>query len=167
MRATDWRLGGFFPRCRRPAATEFHLRSCVNGCQKTPCPNSSHFGLSIGKARARPPALKLAKPEIPEATHDVGFPIPEDDILAVSQRLMFCGRQKDVAELRSWLRQFDDEARIKVAFLLLKRLTEKGFINEGSKSLALGKLNEIVGLDASRWVAAPGKSSAAVLTTCA
>ena len=87
----------------------------------------------------------MAKPEIPEATHDVsGFPIPEDDILAVSQRLMFCGRQKDVAELRSWLRQFDDEARIEVAFLLLKRLAEKGFINEGSKSLALGKLDEIV-----------------------
>ena len=38
-----------------------------------------------------------------------------------------------------------------MAFLLLKRLAEKGFINEGSKSLALGKLDEIVlGLDASR-----------------
>jgi hypothetical protein len=86
-----------------------------------------------------------AKAETPEVAPDLsGFVIPEDDILAVSQRLMFCGRQKDVAELRSWLRQFDDEARIEVAFLLLKRLAEKGFINEGAKSLALGRLEEIV-----------------------
>jgi hypothetical protein len=91
-------------------------------------------------ARAEP-----AKPETPDVAPDVsGFVIPEDDILAVSQRLLFCGRQKDVAELRSWLRQFDDEARIEVAFLLLKRLSEKGFINEGAKSLALARLEEIV-----------------------
>jgi hypothetical protein len=73
-----------------------------------------------------------------------GFIIPEDDIIAVSQRLIFCGRQKDVAEIRSWLRQFDDDARIEVAFLLLKRLAEKGFINEGTKSLTLARLEEMV-----------------------
>lgn len=72
------------------------------------------------------------------------FVIPEDDIIAVSQRLVFCGRQKDVADIRSWLRQFDDEARIEVAFLLLKRLSERGFINEGTKSLTLAKLEEMV-----------------------
>jgi hypothetical protein len=73
-----------------------------------------------------------------------GFTIPEDDLLAVSQRLVYCGRQKDVADIRSWLRQFDDDARIEVAFLLLKRLAEKGFINEGAKSLALARLEEMV-----------------------
>jgi hypothetical protein len=78
------------------------------------------------------------------ALDSAGFVIPEDDILAVSQRLIFCGRQKDVAEIRSWLRQFDDEPRIEVAFLLLKRLTEKGFINEGTKSLAVGHLEEMI-----------------------
>jgi hypothetical protein len=72
------------------------------------------------------------------------FIIPEDEILAVSQRLVFCGRQKDAAEIRSWLRQFDDEARIEVAFLLLKRLADKGFFNEGAKSLALARLDEMV-----------------------
>ena len=81
----------------------------------------------------------------PEATLDFsGFVIPEDDIIAVSQRLVFCGRQKDAAEIRSWLRQFDDEARIEVAFLLLKRLAERGFINEGGRSLALARLEEMV-----------------------
>ncbi|WP_441232765.1 phosphoribosyltransferase-like protein [Bradyrhizobium sp. 1200_D9_N1_1] len=85
------------------------------------------------------------KAEMSEVASDLsGFVIAEDDILAVSQRLMYCGRQKDVAELRSWLRQFDDDARIEVAFLLLKRLADKGFINEGMKSLALGKLDEII-----------------------
>jgi hypothetical protein len=81
----------------------------------------------------------------PEATIDFsGFIIPEDDIIAVSQRLVFCGRQKDAAEIRSWLRQFDDEARIEVAFWLLKRLAERGFINEGARSLALARLEEMV-----------------------
>jgi hypothetical protein len=78
------------------------------------------------------------------ALDSAGFVIPEDDILAVSQHLVFCGRQKDVAEIRSWLRQFDDEPRIEVAFLLLKRLSEKGFINEGTKSLTLARLEEMV-----------------------
>jgi hypothetical protein len=42
---------------------------------------------------------ELAKADTPEVVPDLsGFVIPEDDILAVSQRLMFCGRQKDVAE---------------------------------------------------------------------
>lgn len=32
-----------------------------------------------------------------------GFPICEAQLLSVSQRLTCCGRQKDVAEVRSWL----------------------------------------------------------------
>lgn len=88
---------------------------------------------------------ETTKAEAPEVVIDSpGFVIAEDDILAVSQRLVYCGRQKDVAELRAWLRQFDDEARIEIAFLLLKRLTEKGFINEGAKSLALGTVADII-----------------------
>ena len=84
------------------------------------------------------PLLATSNPE------SVGFVIPEDDIIAVSQRLIYCGRQKDVAEIRSWLRQFDDEPRIEIAFQLLKRLAEKGFVNEGARSLALSKLEEMV-----------------------
>lgn len=91
---------------------------------------------------ARVEPVKMETAEVVQ--ENSGFIIPEDDILAVSQRLMFCGRQKDVAELRSWLRQFDDDTRIEIAFLLLKRLADKGFINEGAKSLALSKLEEIV-----------------------
>jgi hypothetical protein len=72
------------------------------------------------------------------------FPIAEDDLIAVSQRLVYCGHQKDAAELRQWLRQFDDESRIEIAFLLLKRLAERGFINEGSRSRALHKLTEMI-----------------------
>ncbi|MGH9429134.1 MAG: phosphoribosyltransferase-like protein, partial [Terriglobia bacterium] len=97
------------------------------------------------KAAERAAASAPANVERAEAPNDFSaFAIPEDDIIAVSQRLVFCGRQKDVADIRSWLRQFDDDARIEVAFLLLKRLAEKGFINEGTKSLTMQKLEEMV-----------------------
>ena len=43
-----------------------------------------------------------------------------------------------------WLRQFDDEARIEVAFFLLRRLPEKGFVNENARSLALTRLEEMI-----------------------
>ena len=74
----------------------------------------------------------------------IGFIIAEDDLIAIAQRLVYCGRQKDVAEIRSWLRQFDDEPRIEIAFQLLKRLAEKGFVNEGNRSLALKRLDDMV-----------------------
>lgn len=73
------------------------------------------------------------------------FPIPEDDLIAISQRLVYCGHQKDAAEIRQWLRQFDDENRIEIAYLLLKRLTERGFVNEGTRSRMLHRLSEMIG----------------------
>lgn len=72
------------------------------------------------------------------------FPIPEDDLVAVSQRLIYLGRQKDVSEIRVWLRQFDDDVRIEIAFLLLKRLAEKGYISEGAKLQALARVEEAI-----------------------
>ena len=69
-----------------------------------------------------------------------GFPIDEDDLLAVTERLVYLGRQKDVAEVRRWLRQFDDESRIEVAFLLLKRLAEKGFVTQGANVNGLANM---------------------------
>jgi hypothetical protein len=72
------------------------------------------------------------------------FPIPEDDLLNVSQHLIYCGKQKDVSELRVWLKQFDDDVRIEIAFFLLRRLAEKGFVNEGAKLHALEKLIELL-----------------------
>jgi hypothetical protein len=70
------------------------------------------------------------------------FTIPEDDLLAVSQNLVFCGKQKDVAEIRIWLRQFDDDNRIEIAFALLKRLTERGYVSDGARELAISKVTE-------------------------
>ena len=70
------------------------------------------------------------------------FPIDEDALLSVSERLVYLGRQKDVAEVRRWLRQFDDDGRIEVAFLLLKRLVEKGFVNDGASVNGLAKMDD-------------------------
>ena len=70
------------------------------------------------------------------------FPIDEDELLSVSERLIFLGRQKDVAHVRQWLRQFDDDGRIEVAFLLLKRLVEAGFVNEGANVNGFAKMDE-------------------------
>jgi hypothetical protein len=73
---------------------------------------------------------------------DISFPITEDDLFGVAQQLVYCGKQKDVTELRSWLRQFDDDNRIELAFLLLKRLAEKGFVTEGARYQALTRIEE-------------------------
>ena len=72
------------------------------------------------------------------------FPISEDELLSVSEKLIYLGKQKDVAEVRRWLRQFDDDNRIEVAFSLLKRLVEKGFVNEGASVNNLGKMKECI-----------------------
>jgi hypothetical protein len=72
------------------------------------------------------------------------FPIPEDDLLPVSQRLVYCGKQKDVAEVRAWLRQFDDEPRIQIAFQLLRRLAEKGYVSEGERIHAMQRVEEVI-----------------------
>src|SRR5690606_7671884 len=52
--------------------------------------------------------------------------------------------QKDVSELRVWLRQFDDDVRIAIAFQLLKRLAEKGFVTEGARLHAIDTLMELL-----------------------
>ena len=70
------------------------------------------------------------------------FPIDEDELLSVSERLLYLGKQKDVAEVRRWLRQFDDDGRIEVAFLLLKRLAENGFVSDGANVNGLAKMDE-------------------------
>lgn len=70
------------------------------------------------------------------------FSIPEEELLDVANRLTYCGSRKDVAEIRVWLRQFDDDIRIGIGFELLKRLSEKGFVTEGAKLRALGKVQE-------------------------
>lgn len=75
---------------------------------------------------------------------DDQFPIHEDELLAVTADLVYLGRQKDVAEVRRWLRQFDDDNRIEIAFLLLKRLASKGFVNDGSIANGLSKMHDAI-----------------------
>jgi hypothetical protein len=110
-----------------------------------------HAELTLLPIWRRHIAEKSAKPsDLAAASYsqvlvsDTAFPIPEDDLLAVSQNLVFCGKQKDVAEIRSWLRQFDDDNRIEIAFSLLKRLAEKGYVSDGAREYALSKLVEAV-----------------------
>ena len=75
---------------------------------------------------------------------DSAFPIDEDSLLGVAQQLVFQGKQKDVSELRLWLRQFDDDVRIEISFKLLRRLAEKGFITEGARLHAIDTLQEML-----------------------
>ena len=81
---------------------------------------------------------------MPIALVETTFPISEEALLPLSQRLVFCGKQKDVAEIRVWLRQFDDDTRIEIAFLLLKRLVEKGYADAGEREYAVSKLVETI-----------------------
>jgi hypothetical protein len=75
---------------------------------------------------------------------EIDFPIPEDDLLMAAESLVYCGKQKDVAEIKLWLRQFDDEVRIELAFTLLKRLAEKGYVSEGARTIYLGRVEEMI-----------------------
>lgn len=88
---------------------------------------------------AMDPAEELASFTIMESST---FPIDEDELLPVSERVVYLGRQKDVAEVRRWLRRFDGDGRIEVAFLLLKRLAEKGFVNDGANVNGLAKMDD-------------------------
>ena len=82
--------------------------------------------------------------EVQLYVEDGAFPISEDDLLPVSEKLVYLGKQKDVAEVRQWLRQFDDDSRIEVAFSLLKRLVERGFVNEGASVNNLSKMQQCI-----------------------
>jgi hypothetical protein len=75
---------------------------------------------------------------------EVRVPIPEEELLEVAKGLAYCGKQKDVAEIRRWLRQFDDDVRIQLAFLLLRRLAERGFISGGAKLLELERIEQSI-----------------------
>jgi hypothetical protein len=101
--------------------------------------------ISTWREFARRPTLLqgavAAAPTTPDSSYS-HFPIPEDDLLAVSQRLVYCGKQKDVAEVRQWLRQFDDDNRIEVAFILLRRLAEHGYINEGVRGRMMAMVED-------------------------
>ncbi|MGA2985473.1 MAG: ATP-binding protein [Terriglobia bacterium] len=91
--------------------------------------------LSANRQSDRPAVMVISQ---------VAFPISEDELLSVSQNLLFCGKQKDVAEIRSWLRQFDDDNRIEIAFLLLKRLSERGYISDGAREYSISKITDAV-----------------------
>jgi hypothetical protein len=97
------------------------------------------------------------------------FIIPEDELLAVSQALIYCGKQKDVSELRVWLKQFDDDIRIDIAFQLLKRLADRGYVSEGARSQALFTLQEAVRakrreIGSGQWKAVRGKQDNLCIT---
>lgn len=93
--------------------------------------------------RNRPSPLAARQQPI-IAVETTPFPIPEDDLLAVSQRLVYCAKQKDVAEVKRWLRQFDDDSRIEIAFALLRRLAEKGMVLEGDRVRALQTIHDLI-----------------------
>ena len=71
-------------------------------------------------------------------------PLSDDELLAVAQPLTYLGRQVDVAQLRSWLLQFDDENRIELAYSLLERLAKTGYVSEGAYAQKILSLEEAV-----------------------
>jgi hypothetical protein len=115
----------------------------------------------VAERSSRPPD-EAATPKTIVAVPHAAFPIAEDHLLSVSQNLVFCGKQKDVAEIRSWLRQFDDDNRIEIAFTLLKRLAEKGYVSDGAREYGVSKLVETVNarcleLASGKWMVVRGR----------
>lgn len=97
----------------------------------------------LGRRAARNSAGNVAAVAAAPAVTSA-FPIGEEELLGVAERLTYLGRQKDVAEIRAWLRQFDDDVRIELAFLLLRRLSEQGFHTHGTKLLQLNAMVDAV-----------------------
>jgi len=87
---------------------------------------------------------RVKRPTKTVARSDELFPISEDELLSVSTNLVYLGKQKDVAEVRKWLRQFDDDNRIEIAFLLLQRLVSNGFISDGAIANELTKMHDAI-----------------------
>ena len=81
------------------------------------------------------------RPEVSSASF---FPLSDDELLTVAQPLTYLGRQVDAAQLRSWLLQFDDENRIELAYLLLERLANVGYVSEGAYGQKIQRLEEAV-----------------------
>ena len=72
------------------------------------------------------------------------FPISEDDLLSVSQNLNYLGHQVDVFKIKQWLRQFDDDVRIEIAFSLLKQLVAHGYVDEGTRASKYRVIEEVI-----------------------
>lgn len=72
------------------------------------------------------------------------FPISEEELFDVAKDIIYCGRTKEVTEVRIWLRQFDDDIRITLAWKLLKQLASHGYVSEGRRQNALRIIGESV-----------------------
>jgi len=97
---------------------------------------------SNGRSRVEP--NEVVNSFTAEMNTESSFIISEDHLLSVSSNLVYLGKQKDVAEIRSWLRQFDDDTRIEIAFLLLKRLAENGYTSTGARDFYLSRMVDTV-----------------------
>jgi hypothetical protein len=108
-----------------------------------------------------------------ERTHNrfsiPAFPVSEDDLLSVAQSLVYLNKQVDVAKLRSWLSQFDDEIRVELAFALLKRVAQQGYVSEGAYVQKVQMLIEAVRekrrtTGAGKWVEVRGRKDNLAIT---
>ena len=95
---------------------------------------------SVVAAKVTHVTSQVTPAPVPALAPESPFPIGEDILLPLSQKLIFCGKQKDVAEIRAWLPQFDDDNRIEIACVLLKRLADKGYVSDGAREYAISKL---------------------------
>ena len=79
---------------------------------------------------------------VPEATPIVvasDFPISDDALIPISEGLYYRGKAVDAMQIKQWLRQFHDDARIILAFKLIKALRSRWYFDDAKLSLALDK----------------------------
>jgi hypothetical protein len=90
------------------------------------------------------PSLPSPVPQssIPESTPVVvasDFPISDDALIPISEGLYYRGKAVDAMQVKQWLRQFHDDARIMLAFKLIKALRSRWYFDDAKVSLALDK----------------------------
>ena len=73
--------------------------------------------------------LRRSGPHRQETPQGWGLPVSDRDVRDVSRALR--GTDVTAESLKEWLRQFNDDARVLVAWKLVKRLAEKGYMGSG------------------------------------
>ena len=88
------------------------------------------------------PGSKIEQPSAPEAMPTVvsaDFPLADDDLIPISEGLFYRGKNVDAMQIKLWLKQFHDDARIILAFKLLTALRNRWYFDETKVSLAVDK----------------------------
>jgi hypothetical protein len=107
------------------------------------CRNGRAQLLLPNRERAPSSVVPTAVPSEPSGSAPLvlsaEFPLTDDQLLPIAEGLYYRGKQVDAMRIKQWLRQFEDDARMVLAFKLLSALRQRWYYDDAKVSLALDK----------------------------